>query len=236
MKANIRTIQATLNVAVDGIAGPITWAAIQQRLLGEIASSTVALAIKAVQKKIGVSVDGIAGPVTWGRLVDLIAPPSPHASATDRVDDRSEGNIATLLPEVRPYARSLVKEAEKVGITIKVIGGTRTYAEQNALYAKGRTAPGSVVTNARGGYSNHNFGIAFDIGVFEGAAYITSGRQYAAVGALGRAIGLEWGGDWKSFKDEPHFQLRPRWAAGWSESAMLAELRRRNEVKQPVFS
>lgn len=50
--------------------------------------------------------------------------------------------------------------------------GLRTYEEQNALYAQGRTAPGNKVTNAKGGFSNHNFGIAFDIGIFEGAKYL----------------------------------------------------------------
>nr|WP_295770097.1 M15 family metallopeptidase [Rhodoferax sp.] len=41
----------------------------------------------------------------------------------------------------------------------------RSCAEQDALYAQGRTAPGNKVTNAKSGDSNHNFGIAFDIGV-----------------------------------------------------------------------
>ena len=63
----------------------------------------------------------------------------------------------------------MTKSAQN-GIIIKVISGLRTYDEQNGLHAKGRTTPGKIVTNARGGYSNHNFGIAFDIGVFEGAA------------------------------------------------------------------
>jgi hypothetical protein len=78
------------------------------------------------------------------------------------VDDRSEKAIAALLQQVQPYARALVKKAAQHGITIKVIGGLRTYEEQNELFAQGRTKPGRIVTNARGGYSNHNFGIAFE--------------------------------------------------------------------------
>ena len=88
------------------------------------------------------------------------------------MDDRSEKAIATLLPQVQPHARALVKKAAQHGITIKVIGGLRTYEEQNELFAQGRTKPGRIVTNARGGFSNHNFGIAFDVGVFEGANYL----------------------------------------------------------------
>ena len=133
------------------------------------------------------------------------------------MDDRSEKMIATLLPQVQPYARALVKKAAQHGITIKVIGGLRTYEEQNELFAQGRTKPGRIVTNARGGFSNHNFGIAFDVGVFEGANYLGESPKYKAVGALGMDLGLEWGGNWKTFVDEPHFQLRPKWIGALRE-------------------
>ena len=90
---------------------------------------------------------------------------------------------------------------------VKIICGTRTYAEQDALYAQGRTAPGPIVTDASAGYSNHNFGIAFDIGIFNGGVYLADSPLYTKVGTLGRAQGLEWGGEWIVFTDEPHFQL-----------------------------
>ncbi len=195
--------------------------------------------IRAVQKELGLGVDGKAGPRTWKAIYlkikgkepeDVAAPITTKnlpPSATGSVDPRSEKTIATLQPEVRPYARTLVQKAAAVGITIKVISGLRTYDEQNALYAQGRSKPGSRVTNAQGGFSNHNFGIAFDIGVFKGANYIPESAQYKVVGALGMEIGLEWGGNWKTIKDEPHFQLRPSWAAQQAERDMLAELRAR---------
>lgn len=118
-------------------------------------------------------------------------------------------------------------KAAAVGITIKIISGLRSYEEQNALYAQGRTKPGNIVTNAKAGYSNHNFGIAFDIGVFEGTKYLGESPKYKVVGALGMELGLEWGGNWKTIKDEPHFQLRPQWAENLTEAKMLAELRSR---------
>jgi peptidoglycan LD-endopeptidase CwlK len=105
------------------------------------------------------------------------------------VDDRSERSIATLLPKIQPYARALVAKAAANGITIKVISGLRTDEEQNDLYAQGRTKPGRIVTNARGGYSNHNFGIAFDIGVFDGGSYLDESPKYKAVGVLGADFG-----------------------------------------------
>mgnify|MGYP000509359603 CR=1 FL=1 len=151
-------------------------------------------------------------------------------------DPRSEKNIATLLPEVRPMARALVHKAAAIGIRTKVISGFRTYQEQASLYGQGRTGPGNIVTNARPGHSNHNFGIAFDIGVFEGNTYLPESPKYNAVGALGIDIGLEWGGAWKTIVDAPHFQLRPVWAAGMADRQMLAELRSRRESEIPVWA
>lgn len=170
------------------------------------------------------------------------------------VDARSEKNIATLLPKVQPYARSLVHAAAAMEITIKVISGTRTYEEQTALYMQGRASLKDVnaarkaagmsaikekdnkkVTNAKAGFSNHNFGIAFDIGVFKGTAYLGESPLYKAVAVLGKQLGLSWGGDWTSPKDEPHYQLRPAWAKDMTESQMVSELRARKAAGKPVF-
>ncbi len=199
--------------------------------------------IRAVQKEVGVGVDGHAGPQTWEAIYLRVTGKKPVAgaspklppAATQGVDARSEKVIATLQPEVRPYARALILKAASMGITIKAISGLRTYDEQNALYAQGRTKSGRVVTNARGGFSNHNFGIAFDIGVFDGSKYIPESSRYKAVGAMGVGLGLEWGGNWTSIKDEPHFQLRPGWARG-NEKEMLAELRSRKESGRGYFA
>ena len=175
---------------------------------------------------------------------------------TAPVDDRSEKNIKTLLPEVQILARSLVHAASKVGITIKIISGLRTYEEQHALYLQGRESLGVVnaarqkaagmppitekenkqVSNADAGHSNHNFQIAFDIGVFEGSHYLGESPLYKAVAVLGKQLGLSWGGDWKAIQDEPHYELRPHWAANLSETEMLAELRSRKESEKAIFA
>ena len=211
---------------------------------------TLADMIAAVQAELGIQVDGKAGPETWTAIHRVVVqhqrPParparaagSAAASDTDMAlaDPRSEACIASLLPEVRPMARGLVHKAAAIGIRIRIISGFRTYEEQAGLYARGRTATGPVVTNARPGYSNHNFGIAFDVGVFEGNRYLGESPQYKAVGALGIEIGLEWGGSWKSLVDEPHFQLRPAWAAGMAERQMLAVLRERRTSELPVYA
>lgn len=201
--------------------------------------------IRSVQQTLGVEADGKAGPQTWAAIQQRIGvagakpglAPAADTGPDEAVDERSEKVIATLLPEVRPYARALVHKAAASGIQIQVISGYRSYAEQDALYARGRTAqPGPIVTNARGGHSNHNFGIAFDIGVFEGKHYLGESPKYRAVGMLGCEIGLEWGGSWKDMIDQPHFQLRPIWAGGLSGRELLAELRQRVAAGAPVFA
>ncbi len=196
--------------------------------------------IREVQQALGVGVDGKAGPETWSAIhARIVKPKAPAPAASivvSPVDPRSEKSILTLLPEVQPMARALVQKAALHGINIKVLSGLRSYAEQDALYAKGRTAPGPKVTNARAGYSNHNFGIAFDIGVFEGSRYLGDSPKYKAVGALGMDLGLEWGGSWKTIVDQPHYQLRPAWAADLRERDMLAELRARTGAGRPIFA
>ena len=186
--------------------------------------------ISAVQQSLGVTVDGKPGPETWKAVYQrLVVKRNTPKTSVDvaSVDARSEKVIATLLPELRPLARALVQKAASSKMQIKIISGFRTYADQDALYAQGRSKPGKIVTNARAGYSSHNFGIAFDIGVFEGAKYLADSPKYKAVGVLGADLGLEWGGNWKSIVDQPHFQLRPAWANTMSEKQMLVELRAR---------
>lgn len=92
----------------------------------------------------------------------------------------------------------------------------RSVKEQNDLYAMGRTSPGRIVTNAKGGKSIHNYGLAFDIvmlydtdnnGTFETAKWDLD-KNFMKVVNYFKAQGWEWGGDWKRFKDAPHFQLK----------------------------
>ena len=141
------------------------------------------------------------------------------------LDLRSERNIATLLPKMQEKARIIMVEALKwgkpKGLTCQVLSGTRSYAEQDAIYAQGRSTKGNIVTNARGGQSNHNFAIAIDLGLFRGMEYLTgmksnkvSAKQAAldsqAYIDLGKLITglveIDWGGNWKSTKDTPHYE------------------------------
>lgn len=122
-------------------------------------------------------------------------------------------DMKKLHPRLRKLTNELVTACERKGIPIKITQGYRSKAEQDALYAKGRTKPGNRVTNARGGYSMHNWGVAIDFCRNDGkGAYDDSDGFFSKVGKVGKSLGLEWGGDWKSIKDKPHFQL-PDWGS-----------------------
>jgi peptidoglycan L-alanyl-D-glutamate endopeptidase CwlK len=120
-------------------------------------------------------------------------------------------DITKLHPRLQDKIAEFKEKCDKAGLKIGISECFRTVEEQDALYAIGRTKPGKIVTNARGSsYSSmHQWGVAFDFYRNDGkGVYNTSGNFFQKVGAIGKSIGLEWGGDWKSFKDLPHFQLK----------------------------
>ena len=123
--------------------------------------------------------------------------------------ERAEKKLVGVHPLVSGKARQLIEQAYKEGINVIITQGLRTVEEQNELYAQGRTKPGKIVTNAKGGYSYHNFGLAFDFAVLnpDGSVNWNVDEKWKRVGQLGKSLGLEWGGDWRDFPDYPHFQL-----------------------------
>lgn len=82
----------------------------------------------------------------------------------------------------------------------------RTFAEQDALYAQGRTAPGKIVTNAKGGQSYHNYGLAIDVVEIKSGQAIWN-TNWSEISKIGIRNGFEWGGNFKGFIDKPHFQM-----------------------------
>lgn len=113
-------------------------------------------------------------------------------------------------PKLKCKVEQLINAVDKrqLGYEIEVVQGLRTFAEQDALYAQGRTKPGKRVTNARGGYSNHNYGLAVDLCPFKnGKPDWNAMAVFKDIGKEAAVLGLEWGGNWKSFKDYPHVQL-----------------------------
>jgi peptidoglycan LD-endopeptidase CwlK len=122
--------------------------------------------------------------------------------------EKADKKLQGVHPTVAAKARQLISQAYKERINVIITQGLRTIEEQNELYAQGRTKLGKIVTNAKGGYSYHNFGLAFDFAILnpDGSVNWTVDSKWKRVGAIGKSLGLEWGGDWKDFKDYPHFQ------------------------------
>lgn len=124
-----------------------------------------------------------------------------------------------------PFAAQLVNldvRLAAAGLPFKLFMGFRTWAEQDALYAQGRTAPGKIVTNARGGESWHCFGFASDYVLNDAGDKPTAswswdtradvnrdGRSdWMQLAEIAEACGLEAGARWKKFPDLPHCQNR----------------------------
>lgn len=159
------------------------------------------------------AVDGVEGPITRAALTRWYDVADAYRRNTATFDLRTEKNLATLLPSFQHAIRTwlihhALPAAADLGLTLKIICGTRDWAEQNALYAKGRTTTGPKVTNARAGSSFHNYGVAFDVGLFTATgAYLTSATQYIRLfEKAGVPDGCKWGGHFKSFKDYPHVE------------------------------
>ena len=125
-------------------------------------------------------------------------------------------DITLCHPRLQALTAQLVDKCVSAGLPIKIGESFRSAAEQDALYAQGRTQPGSIVTNAKGSSysSQHQWGIAADFYRADGkGAYNEAGDYFNRVGAIAKQLGLAWGGDWKSIVDKPHVYL-PDWGSG----------------------
>lgn len=140
----------------------------------------------------------------------------------DRVSDR---RIKTLHPLIQCDVANIINEAEStLGIKFRVSQALRTIAEQDGLYAKGRTAPGGIVTNARGGSSFHNYGLAFDVVIIRNGKAIWKDPGYRQLSSIASKYGFFWGGNFKSLNDEPHFQK----SYGKSTRQLFAQVKNTN--------
>jgi peptidoglycan LD-endopeptidase CwlK len=165
--------------------------------------------------------DGLIGPKSRTALAEFETDTQQVANELGSFDKRTEAAIRTMLIPTQRAARKFMQSIGQAqltqGFTVRILSGTRTFAEQAVLFEKHQQG-GPLA--ARPGRSNHNFGIAWDVGVFnQQGAYIDDlidkkmmtskavDAEYKKAGAHGKGLGLFWGGDWSS-PDYPHFQMR----------------------------
>lgn len=151
----------------------------------------------------------------------------------EQVKSKSAKQLVGLHPVVLKATEALIDYCYSKGINIVVSQGLRTIAYQNSLYAQGRTQAQlnsaglshviakptmTKVTDARGGYSYHNFGLAIDFCLLlpdgknvtwdMSKDYNSNNvRDWIEVVDGAKALGFSWGGDWITFKDYPHFDI-----------------------------
>lgn len=129
----------------------------------------------------------------------------------------SSRKIEDLHPKVQPLAKSLLEKCHAEGIDVLITCTYRDNEMQDHLYARGRTIltengqKVGKVTNARAGQSMHNYRLAFDCVPLRAGKPVwgTAGADlmlWMRVGNIGEALGLEWAGRWKTFREYPHFQ------------------------------
>lgn len=160
--------------------------------------------------------------------------------------DKISIDRANLLhPSVRAECIACIDKAEAQfppNIAIRIVQGLRTIDEQNALYAKGRTKPGKIVTNARGGKSYHNYGLAVDFsimydkdgnGSFEVLSWDTAKdgdddglKDWLEVVKVFEEAGWFWGGRFSKLKDAPHLQR----TFGYTIATLLAKYKKKEFI------
>lgn len=144
---------------------------------------------------------------------------------------KDQGMNDTFVGKVENTFRSMRREGMDMGTAPQ--GSFRSFQEQDALYAKGRTRPGRKVTNAQGGESFHNYGVAADNAFYDEGGNITwpeTGdyeKLWTRYGEHAKKQGLEWGGDWRSIQDRPHVEYHP--GVGSASELIAAHRRGGNE-------
>lgn len=116
-------------------------------------------------------------------------------------------SLDDLLPVVRDKAKAFQAKCKAAGIEVLIYSTYRDMEAQAAEYAKGRTAPGKIVTNAKPGSSYHNWRCAFDfVPMKKGVPQWNDSATYLKCGIIAESVGLEWAGRWVSFRETAHCQ------------------------------
>lgn len=122
-------------------------------------------------------------------------------------DKISIERIKELHPKVQGIFQNFIQDAENgLGITLRIMEPVfRSVKDQDTLYSQGRTNPGKIVTDAKGGSSYHNYGLAIDLCCIV-LKEVDWNYDMSKLKPYMIKYSIEWGGDWHTIKDKPHFQ------------------------------
>lgn len=116
-------------------------------------------------------------------------------------------DIKELHPKVADLCQLFLDKCKEQGVDVIITSTYRDKESQQALHDQGRTKPGNIVTKAKPGQSFHNWRVAFDfVPIVHGKAQWNDISLFKKCGEIAKGIGLEWAGDWKSFKEYAHCQ------------------------------
>ncbi len=132
------------------------------------------------------------------------------------MDKITTDRINLLHPKVRSEVFDLLSKLEFSGITIRIVQGLRTFAEQDTLYTQGRTTPGHIITYAKGGESPHCFGLGIDFCLIHKDGTVSFNMtedmnndhksDWMEIVNAFKLNGWTWGGEFKNLKDNDHLE------------------------------
>ncbi len=166
--------------------------------------------VKWFQRSRNLIEDGIIGEKTLAKLDEVYEPETMNFSSSNYVpeseqpaaaDSYTQKKLSGVHPVLVKKALQIIELAKQEGYELRVTQGLRTFKEQDALFRKR-----PKVTNARGGQSSHNYGVAVDFAFVVGGKISWDERLYKNIGRWTNQVGLTWGGNWR-FTDLPHVQL-----------------------------
>jgi peptidoglycan LD-endopeptidase CwlK len=142
------------------------------------------------------------------------------------VNAASQARLNLVYPRLSNKIYQLSTRYIMEGHNLTVAQGLRTVEQQHGIWLQGRNPDGSyidpihhkgVVTNADGGHSWHNYGLAVDCDPVEKDGSIDwnpDHPQWKLMERIGVSLGLTSGANWIRIVDAPHFQLTGRFPVG----------------------
>ena len=160
------------------------------------------------------------------------------------MDKISLSRISLLHPKLVSEAINILEEVDEAlsgKAFCRITQTLRTFKEQDDLYAQGRTKPGKIVTNARGGQSNHNYGLSCDFCLIVNGKEISWDTKkdydgdliadWMEVVAVFKKYKWSWGGDWRTFVDLPHVEK----TFGYSTSQLLEKYNKKDFISGTTY-